>query len=80
MISKKTTGFLTYSSNWQVVENDVAIGVEQETSGMATMIVHDNDKYHIMSSLQFGIPHTYFTFSLTRKFQKPTTKLRGILK
>lgn len=35
---------------------------------MSTMIVKDMGKYHLMASVQFGIPHTYLMASVTRKF------------
>ena len=79
-LNKRTIGYLTYTSSWRVSDYDEAIALEQETSGMSTMVVYDSEKYHIMSSLQFGIPYTYLVLSLTRKFHKPISKLRGVLK
>ena len=49
-------------------------------SGMSTMVVRDTEKYHTMAMLQFGIPHTYLVFALTRKFETARTRLRGSLK
>ena len=54
--------------------------IVHDQSGMSTMIVRDTEKYHTMAMLQFGIPHTYLVFALTRKFEAAKTKLRGCFK
>ena len=44
--------------------------LDQEQSGMSTMLVHNTDKFRFSVSLQFGIPYTYFMASVTSKFDK----------
>jgi hypothetical protein len=73
-------GYLTYATNWRVTESDVAVALNQEQSGMSTMVVYDSEKYHIMTSLQFGIPYTYYMLAVSRKFTNPVGKFRCSLK
>lgn len=67
-LSKNTVGYLTYSTNWRVSEYNDAYELDQEQSGMSTMLVRNTEKFHFSVSLQFGIPYTYFMASVTRKF------------
>ena len=51
--------------------------LDQEQSGMSTMIVRDSKNFHISASVQFGIPYTYFMASVTRKFDADRTTKGG---
>ena len=57
-----------------------AVALNQEQSGMATMVVRDTEKYHAMASLQLGIPFTYVILSYTRKMTEQKQKLRAAIK
>jgi len=79
-LDKHTVGYLTYSTNFDLVETSDSIGLEQEQSGMQTMIVRDKPGYHMVASVQFGIPYTYAMLSYTKKIQDKKKKLRVALK
>lgn len=79
-LGKNTMGYLTFSSNWTAKEVDDDLVLIHNQSGMSTMLVRDTEKYYTMAMLQFGIPHTYLVFALTRKFETARTRLRGSLK
>ena len=44
--------------------------LDQEQSGMSTMLIRDTEKFRITTSIQFGIPYTYIMASITRKFNE----------
>ena len=54
--------------------------LEEEQSGINTMVIYNSDKYHLATSLQIGIPQTYFSLNFARKFKEPYRKIRGSLK
>ncbi|KAJ9599175.1 hypothetical protein L9F63_010352 [Diploptera punctata] len=61
-----TTGYLTYRVGGH--------------TAMSTTIVRDTPKSHTSFAIQFGIPHSYLTFSYVRKFEEEKLKLRGTVK
>jgi len=69
-LGKNTVGYLTYSSDWKLSEYNDVYELDQEESGMSTMIVRSTEKYHMTISLQFGIPYSYFMAAVTRKFNQ----------
>ncbi|XP_023330820.1 dnaJ homolog subfamily C member 11 isoform X2 [Eurytemora carolleeae] len=79
-LDKNTVGYLTYSTNLSLIETSDSIALEQEQSGMETMIVRDTPKYHMVASVQLGIPYTYAMISYTRKIQDKKKKLRSAIK
>jgi len=79
-LDQHTVGYLTYSTNWRVFEMNDAVALNQEQSGMATMVVRDTERYHAMASLQLGIPFTYVILSYTRKMTEQKQKLRAAIK
>ena len=86
-MSKTTMGYLTYSTVWMISEDNMEYALSEEESGMSTMIVRNGENFRLTASLQFGIPHTYFTASITRKFEanvkdkkREPLRLRGAIK
>lgn len=79
-LDQHTVGYLTYSTNWRVFETNDAVAMNQEQSGMATMVVRDTEKYHAIMSLQLGIPFTYVMLAYTRKMAEAKQKVRVALK
>ena len=69
-LGKNTVGYLTYSSDWKLSEYNDVYELDQEQSGMSTMLVRSTGKFHITLSLQFGIPYSYAMVSVTRKFDQ----------
>jgi len=71
-LTSKTRGYLTYSSDWLanlfVNDGDLEYALEQETSGMSTMVVREGERFRLTMSIQFGIPYTYLNASIVRKF------------
>jgi len=74
-LTTKTRGYLTYSSNWlaniYTSDGDLEWVLDQEDSGMSTMIVREGERFRFTMSIQFGIPYTYFNASVVRKFDPP---------
>ena len=79
-LTTRTRGTLSYQTSCQVYEDDYSVYLEEEQSGMNTMVIYNSDKYHLATSLQIGIPHTFFNLSFARKFKEPVGKIRGSLK
>lgn len=76
--SKETFGYLSYSSKWQMFETEDAFVLEQDQHGMATTLVRNSQNYRLQSSLHLGIPHTYLSLGVTRKFEtEDQCRLRG---
>jgi len=74
-LTTKTRGYLTYSTNWlanlYTNEGDLEWVLDQEESGMSTMIVREGERFRFSFSIQFGIPYTYCNASVVRKFDPP---------
>lgn len=79
-LDKHTVGYLTYSTSLRVTETHDSLDLEQEQSGMETMVVRDMPGYHLTGSLQLGIPYTYAMLSYTKKIQDKKKKLRLAVK
>ena len=79
-LTQRTRGTLSYQTSGQVYEDDYSVYLEEEQSGMNTMVIYNSDKYHLATALQIGIPHTFFNLSFARKFKEPVGKIRGSLK
>ncbi|KDR18967.1 dnaJ homolog subfamily C member 11 isoform X2 [Zootermopsis nevadensis] len=65
-LDKHTVGYLTWRAGHQ--------------SSMSTTIVRDTMTSHAAFSIQFGIPHSFFSLSYTHKFEEMELKLRGSVK
>jgi len=79
-LDSQTVGYLTYSANMRLEETEEAFALNQEQSGMCTMVVRSNERYHATASLQLGIPYTYFMLSYTRKLAEKKAKIRAAFK
>ena len=76
-LSKRLKGYLTYSVNYQLSENQDFYDLSEEESGMSTEVVYNGETYVWTTSLQLGIPQTFATLSLARKFTNPYRKIRA---
>jgi DnaJ family protein C protein 11 len=65
-LDKHTVGYLTWRAGNQ--------------SSMSTTIVRDTTKSHTAFSIQFGIPHSFFSLSYTHRFEEMELRLRGSVK
>ncbi|PNF16476.1 DnaJ subfamily C member 11 [Cryptotermes secundus] len=65
-LDKHTVGYLTWRAGTH--------------SSMSTTIVRDNTTSHAAFSMQFGIPHSFFSLSYTHKLEEMELKLRGSIK
>ena len=54
-----------------------AIFLNEEESGLSTMLIYNSEKYRLMGSIHLGIPYTYVMCSVVRKFAKDEAKCRG---
>lgn len=77
-----SVGYLTYSSNWNLDETSDQFIFSEESSGMATMLVYNTERLRMVASLQFGVPHTYFLLSATKKWDDVPgeSRIRGSLR
>ena len=75
-LTRHAVGYLSYSTNWNISETSDAFSLTEEQSGMSTMLVRTTEKYHLMLSVQLGIPYTYVAASMVRKFKDPKNKVR----
>ena len=54
--------------------------LNEEDSGMCTMVVRNTERYQTTASLRFGIPYTYAMLAHTWKLPEKKRKFRGALK
>jgi len=76
-ISKRLKGFLNYNVNYQLAENDDFYELNEQESGMSTEVHYNGEKYVFSTALQIGIPQTYITLNVTRKFTDPIGKIKA---
>ena len=74
---KRLKGFLNYNVNYQLAENDDFYELNEQESGMSTEVHYNGEKYVFSTALQIGIPQTYITLNVTRKFTDPVGKIKA---
>jgi len=79
-LDKHTVGYLRYSTNFRLKETEDSLFLEEEDSGMCTMVVRNTERYQFTATMQFGIPYTYAMLAYTRKIPEKKRKFRGALK
>jgi len=79
-LDKHTVGYLRYSTNFRLKETEESILLEEEESGMCTMLVRNTERYQTTATMQFGIPYTYAMLAFTWKVPEKKRKFRGALK
>jgi len=79
-LDRHTVGYLTYSANLSLLETENTFALEEEQSGMETMIVRSTGSYSLTGSVQLGIPYTYALLSCSKKFNDNKNTLRAVLK
>jgi len=79
-LDKYTVGYLRYSTNFRLKETEESILLEEEESGMCTMLVRNTERYQTTATMQFGIPYTYAMLAFTWKVPEKKRKFRGALK
>jgi len=79
-LDKHTVGYLTYSTTMKMTETQDSLELEQEQSGMETMIVRNTPGYNFVGSVQLGIPYTYAMLSVTKKVPDTKKKMRLAVK
>jgi hypothetical protein len=65
-LDKHTVGYLTWRAGTH--------------SSMSTTLVRDTTTSHAAFTMQFGIPHSFFSLSYTHKLEEMELKLRGSVK
>ena len=63
--------------NYQLAENDDFYELNEQESGMSTEVHYNGEKYVFSTALQIGIPQTYITLNVTRKFTDPVGKIKA---
>ena len=63
--------------NYQLAENDDFYELNEQESGMSTEVHYNGEKYVFSTALQIGIPQTYITLNVTRKFTDPIGKIKA---
>jgi len=79
-LDKNTSGFLRYSTNLRLAETEDSFTLQEEDSGMCTMVVRNTERHQTTASLQFGIPNTYAILAHTWKLPEKKRKFRAVLK
>jgi len=79
-LDKNTSGFLRYSTNLRLAETEDSFTLQEEDSGMCTMVVRNTERHQTTASLQFGIPNTYAILAHTWKLPENKIKFRAVLK
>ena len=79
-LDRHTVGYLRYSTNWRVLDTEDNIMLQEDDSGMCTMVTRSTERHNTTLSLQFGIPSTYLILAHTWKFEKPRRTARLALK
>ena len=90
-LDQHTMGYLTYSTKLRLRNHEEGLELEEEESGMCSMLVlnffesniiiiafevRETERYYTSLSLQLGIPYTYAMFSYTHKFPKQKRRCR----
>ena len=68
---------MNYNVNYQLAENDDFYELNEQESGMSTEVHYNGEKYVFSTALQIGIPQTYITLNVTRKFTDPIGKIKA---
>lgn len=71
--SNRLRGFLTYNVTLAVQENDIAIAIQEDTSGVTSSLNYSGEDYFFSGAVQLGIPNSFLVISAVKKFKDSAT-------
>lgn len=78
-LSKNLRGYLSYGVNYDCEDDNDAFYITEQGSGMKTMVVFNSPSFDVTSVFQIGVPYSFLTVNLTKKFKTSDAKLRNTM-